>query len=168
MASWQFDFRLLPRIGVESYYRTIPVAITDRGVDETALWNNVPLTSNLRTQISQLLPRLDTWHADVERWGYEDGNRIDIVLEKESIVDVLVRVDAREISQVFLANLLQVARQNDWLVRTEDGRVFRPSLSRVLSAIHSSQAFGFVRDPVIFLEVLSRARDCEEERPPQN
>lgn len=168
MASWQFDLHLLPRIGAERRYGTLPAAIPLESIGDEEFWRGVSLTSALRTQISQMLPPLKSWTADIECWGYEDGNRIDIVLEKEAIVDFFVRVDVRESSQVFLVSLLQIARQNDWLVRTGDGRVFRPSLSRLLTAIQASQAFRFVQDPLRFLEALGRARTCDEERPPEN
>jgi hypothetical protein len=86
--------------------------------------------------------------------------------DDSAIADIFIRVDVRSLSQVFLVNLLELARKNDWLLRTQDERVFRPSLSRLLAAIHKSDAFRFVEDPRAFLDALERARQGEPEDDP--
>jgi len=113
---------------------------------------------HFRADFARLLPPLKSWSQNLEQWGHEDGNRIDVTWDNETISDVFIRVDVRNLSQVFLVGLLDLARKNAWLLRAQDGRVLRPSLTKLLSAIYKSDTFRFVDDPRAFLEALEKAR----------
>jgi hypothetical protein len=158
MALWQFDFHLLPRTEIERRFGRIATDGLHVGLEEKSLWDDVTLTSELAGQISQMLPSMESWSPDLHRWGREDGDRIEIVINDGKVEDFFIRVDVRDISQVFLINVLGLARTRDWVVRSENGIVSSPSLAKVLADIRASQSFRFVRDPTEFLAKLSHAQ----------
>lgn len=161
MATWQFDLHALPSGAVARIYPSTPLMIPRADMDSQVWWKGVATPVNLRTDLAKLLPPLKSWNSNLEQWGHEDGNRVDVMWDSGAIADVFVRVDVRNLSHVFLVKLLELARKNDWLLRTQDERVFRPSLTRLLSAIHKSDAFRFVEDPRAFLDALEKARQSE-------
>lgn len=155
MATWQFDLHLLPAVVISDLYRGIPLAIPRADFDSRKWWPGTAAPTNLGAELNKLLPPLTSWNSSLEQWGDEDGNRIDVLWDNRSIVDIFIRIDS--ISHVFLVGLLEVTRTHDWLLRTQDGRVLRPFMSKLLSAIPRSDAFRFVEDPRAFFEALEKA-----------
>jgi hypothetical protein len=156
VATWQFDMHLLPIASVSRAYGTTPLIIPRSEFDSQVWWEGVDSPSALRAHISRFLPPLQSWNKATDRWGIEDGDRIDISWENDSIASIFVRIDLRSMSQTFLAEVIGLARASDCLLRIADGRLLRPSMAKLLSAIHTSPAFRFVTDPVSFLRDL----DC--------
>lgn len=160
MAAWQFDFHLLPFEAVAKRYGGMPVAISRADFEETHWWMGC-VEPDLQASFAKLLPALESWSDSVQRWGDEQGNRIDVVTEGDTLEDVFVRVDVRNISQVFLIGLLEIARRADCVLLLHDGRVIRPSFTKVLTAIRKSDAFRFVENTDAFLRALERARETD-------
>ena len=161
MATWQYDFHLLPSAGVVSSYQTIPVVISQSDFDQEQWWERSPPPKEFESEISKLLPPLPTWNSDLKKWGFDDGNRIDTWRNKGTLSSIYVRVDVREVSLVFIATLMDMARRNGCLLRTQEGRVIPPSVAIVLSAIRGSKAFRFVQDPQAFLDALAKANESD-------
>src|SRR5690348_7117694 len=135
MATWQFDFHMLPAKVVSSFYQSTPLTIPRADFESQEWCKDIAAPANLRDGLTKFLSPLRSWSSNVERWGCEEGNRIDITWDNGAIAAILARVDVRNLSHVFLVHVLELARKNDWLLRTQDGRVFRSSLTRLLSAI---------------------------------
>lgn len=163
MATWQFDMHALPSASAARIYGCTPLRIPRADMDDQAWWHGVASPLHLRADLARLLPSLKSWTSGIEQWGYEDGNRIDVVWDGEAITDFFIRLDVRDLSRVFLVNLMEFLRRENWLLRTQDEQVFRPSLTRLLSAIHKSDVFRFVQDPLAFLKALEDARQTESD-----
>jgi hypothetical protein len=163
MATWQFDVHLLPRAEIITRYRAVPILISKAELDRGDWWKSVSTMECLESDLSRLLPRLDTWSDQIERWGSEDGNRIEVIREGDTICDVWLRFDVRGSSYAYLSCVVQVARRHDCMLRTEDGKVLRPSVSRLLTEIQGSSAFRFVENPALFLKALEAAREGESD-----
>jgi hypothetical protein len=159
MAAWQFDVHLLPLAEIITRYRAVPIHISKAELDRGDWWKGVSIVGGLKAELSGLLPRLATWNNQIERWGTEDGNRIEFMREDDSICDVWLRFDVRGNSYAYLSDVVQVARRHECMLRTEDGKVFRPSVTRLLTEIHGSTAFRFVESPEQFMKALETARD---------
>lgn len=161
MATWQFDIHALPSAAVARVYGSTPLTISRADFDVQEWWKDVPAPKSFRADLAKLLPPLKSWNSNLEQWGHDDGNRIDVMWSDGAIADIFIRVDVRNLSHVFLVNLLDLVRKNHWLLRTQDERVFPPSLSKLLSSIGKSDAFRFVEDPRAFLDALESARQSE-------
>jgi hypothetical protein len=155
MAAWQFDMHLLPAEAARRRYGATPLMIPRSDHDEGDWWKDQERLDNLPSEISKLLPTLSSWSNDLQRWGTEDGDRVDLLCHGRVVVDILVRVDVRDLSHTFVAGVMDMARRHGWCVRLASGRVIAPSTTKVLAAIRDSDAFRFVRDPAGFLALLS-------------
>jgi hypothetical protein len=162
VATWQFDLHLLPLASIARAYGVPPLIIPRSEFDGQLWWRDVDNPSTLRADISRFLPSLQSWNKTIDRWGLEDGDRIDVAWENESIASFFVRIDVRSVSQTFLVQVIELARANSWLLRIADGRLLRPSIAKLLSAIHSSPAFRFVTDPALFLRDLDSALKADQ------
>ncbi len=164
MAIWQFDIRMLPSEAVLRRHGVTAVIIPKNEIDdEEALWENLPISANFEDEISEILPRMQSWHRELRQWGCDDGDRIDLWTDGKAISGIKVRIDVRQISRIFIVKVLELARRHHWLIRTEDGQVFQPSFAKLLSAIHTSDAFRFVENPQRFLEELSNEQENDTE-----
>ena len=164
MAAWQFDFHVLPRDGVASIFGSTPLAITDDAFDTYRWWSNFQAHSEFEGNIAALLPRMTSWSFEVDRWGSEDGDRIDIVREGEKFSAVMVRVDTRRLSQYFLSGFVELAKKYNLVFRFGSGRVIRPSGGKLLGELRLSSAFRFSEDPKGFLESLEADGDLTSQK----
>jgi hypothetical protein len=155
VATWQFDFHLIPASSVERRFRVMPVALPVEEYDGTDWWEACELRAEIEADLSQLLPRGHSWDSERETWGEEDGNRFDLLGQGARIAEVFGRLDVRTLSLPFLNRVVDIARRRDLLIVTEDRHVLRPSLKELLAAIHRSRSFAFVTDPEGFLDNLA-------------
>ena len=163
MASWQFDFHFIPLDVITSHYGATPVVIANEDFERHDWWSGYQSGREIETEITSILPQLESWSSQVERWGSDDGNRVDLVWEATDITGIFVRVDVRQISQQFLTEIVNIARKHHFVIRLNDGRVIRPSVAKLLSATRSSDAFRFCEDPKSFIDSLNTALEDENE-----
>lgn len=157
MATWQFDFHFVPSDSVTRYFGATPTRITDEEFDERSWWTGHKAGRDLEAEMDSILPRIESWNVQLQQWGSDDGNRIDLLRDATDISDVFVRVDTRHISHTFLSDIVEIARRYRLLLRLVGGRIIRPSVSKLLSEIKASRAFQFSEDPKGFLESLDGA-----------
>ena len=151
MATWQFDIHLLPKAGALKHAQGDHIRIDE--VDSEEWWRGTD-KSALRIDLSELLSSAPSWHDDIERWGTEDGDRIELMSDGLLIVDVFIRIDVREISYKFLVQLLEFFRRNSLLLIAEGGAILEPRISDLIAAIRWSTSFRFVSNPTEFLQRL--------------
>ena len=155
MATWQFDFHLIPASSVEARFRAVPVTIPAEEYDRVDWWEGIDLLHDIEADLSNLLPCGRSWDSARETWGAEDGNRFDVLRDRHRIAEVYGRLDMRGLSLPFLNRVVEIARRRDLLIVTEDRHVLRPSMKELLAAIHRSRSFDFVTDPEGFLRQLA-------------
>jgi len=131
MAAWQADFDLRP--------------------------DNAPLPADFRERLDALLPRAKSWSPELEMWGSESGNRIDIWPTRDSSGgEAMLRFDLREYDPRWGAQVLAVVHgigRALWPVWS-DGPVIRDA-GELTFALRGSPAFRFVEDPEAFLRRVS-------------
>jgi hypothetical protein len=155
MATWQFDFVLVPR-----------TALADLPVDATAIEDSRPYwVGHARTAVLSWLGPLgvpqSTWTEDMVMWGSEETTCVSLLTEAEVIDELRVRLDLREPPPEMLDRALAIARSRDWIVITESGVVLEPTLDAVLHASKGSSAGRFVEDPRKFLDELRGGKKDE-------
>jgi hypothetical protein len=156
MAAWQYDFHLVPRKGVIDLYGTVPPCL-DRETFETAHWWREVAIADLDVILSSLLERGVSWDpAATITWGKEDGNRVDVLFESGTVRECFVRADMRVLMEGFLAAILRLASEQDWLIITPDLRVFEPTGEAIVADLARSGALKFVNDPEGFFRALKQ------------
>jgi hypothetical protein len=161
MAAWQFDMYLLPRASLAS--RGLHGgAIPEELFNNANWWQRFELQSDYQAQFSAMLPWSMPWSPEVQTWGFDGGNRIDVLLEGERPIEMRARLDVREPDLEFLRGLIAFAQANHLLFVTPDMRVIEPDFGHVWSAIASSGAMLFVRDPEAWLNRIGVDDSPEE------
>src|SRR5688572_3634650 len=105
MAVWQVDFYLVPRRAV--------TAITDRtpaALDATDWWATAAFPPDYRKRLATVAPLTPSSSTDLEMWGREDGNRVDVWSDGGRVRSVTARVDVRRLDSRFGAALLAFVR----------------------------------------------------------
>ena len=134
MATWQATFQLVPTRGFPADYRDT---------------------------LDQIAPRLRSWSRDIEWWGSEDGDRIDVLLERGWPIEGLIRIDLRGPSAEFIEAVLRFAADDGFRLLDEYRREIEPVVSEFMLALRGSRAFRFVEDPIRYLNRL-RAGGLED------
>ena len=134
MAVWQATFQLVPTRGFPAEYRDL---------------------------LDEIVPRIRSWSRDVEWWGNEDGDRIDVLLDAGWPTAGLVRIDLRELDSGFIHAVLRFAAQTGLRLVDEDGQAIEPALGEFMLALRGSRAFRFVENPVRYMNRL-RAGGLED------
>lgn len=160
MATWQFDFHLIPEAGVLRHYGASPAVIPQRAFDDENWWQGFVEEEQLCTGLTALLPPKESWSPELLQWGTEDGDRIDLLRNAGAFHDLLVRVDVRHVSIGFLVSLLALARRFGLVARMMDGRVRKASPRQLLEEIGRSDSFRFVADPIAFIRVMDEQSEA--------
>jgi hypothetical protein len=134
VAEWQATFQLVPTRGFPGEYRA---------------W------------LDQIVPRIRSWSRDVECWGSEDGNRIDVLLERGWPIEGLILVDLRDPNAEFIVGVLGVVTDGGFRLLDEHAREVRPTVREFALALRGSRAFRLIEDPVRYLS-RSRAAGLED------
>ena len=134
MAAWQASFAIIPS-------RTYP--------------------ADYQRRLDAVAPRAPSWSNEIQIWGMEDGNRIDLYLENGAPHDGLIRIDLRDPDPAFIRGTLAFLAASGCGLESEDGHWVEPNEGEFLVALRGSRAFRFVEDPARYLSRL-RAGGLED------
>lgn len=156
MAAWQVTFTIVPRRAL-ARVGSVPLS---RVIDEN-WWSEERLPLGYSQQLSAVAPAGTSWTTDLQTWGEEDGNRVDVWFENGRAVRMLARVDVRRLDAKFGAMLLQFARVADAVLIRNDGLVVEPLVGAFGAALRTSAAWQFAKDPAAYLASYSESDDQE-------
>ena len=161
MAVWQASFDLVPRERVPElfpgwfdppfgadYVEMLPTE------DPTELdwWASRQPPLEFRHTLDQLMPRIANWSPEVERWGSEDGDRIDVFSANGRVESIYVRLDMRAPNQRFIEAIASLAERMACDFVAHPGMLYEGSLGGLAVALRNSPALRFVDDPIGFLD----------------
>jgi hypothetical protein len=131
MATWQADFELRP--------------------------DDAPLPPDYRARLTTLLPVGRAWAPELEMWGEEDGDRIDVWPRVGTEGgEVLLRIDMRRFDPAWAARAFSTLRalgREFWPVWNDTAPIRDPDELEL--ALRGSPAFRFAEDPEEFLRRVS-------------
>ena len=128
MAAWQADFMLVPPSGT--------------------------LSPDYRARLGEVLPPGNSWSDDIELWGTEDGDRIEVSPATDGTVDLWARFDMRAPDSALCERFLSFVRLEELKMCDMAGRPVAPVLGEFVRALRRSLAFRFVTDPEEFFRRL--------------
>lgn len=158
MAIWQVDFEIIP----QKMLRGAPRPLTQALVTETPWWKGSPLPADYRAQLDAVVPRGRAGSADLESWGLEDGNRVDVRSAGGEITHVSARVDVRRLDARFGAALLGLVRRLGAALVRRDGLIVEPTIGAFAAALRDSPAWVSANDPAAWLAAQERDADADE------
>lgn len=160
MAVWQFDLHMIPRDAVIRMFSQVPTHLEMKRPQDVDWWigSEIPI-GDLRRRFSTLLPQAESWADNIEIWGKDDSDRIDLVAENETVAGVFVRVDLRQPLRTFPAGLVAVARELGCVLLTEQCEILEPEEGALIDAIRKSPAARFVSNPQKFFHDMTKVQE---------
>jgi hypothetical protein len=158
MATWQYEIFLLPSWTTDQRWISPETYAVTEHFDFTSLWERYERRKALRASLAVLLPPAQSWTPEIQMWGSDDGDRIEIVGEGDAISEIVVRLDVRTISNKFVHGIVDIAKEYDLTILTNDNHFIMPDYNGILNAIKTSGAARFVKDPIAFLTAIEKER----------
>lgn len=143
MAAWQVDLYVIPRLALAA----APVPITAQALASTNWWREATLPPDYQARITAMAPPAASTSPDLQTWGAEDGNRIEVRSEAGRPASVRVRVDVRVPDAKFAAALILFLRAADATLVRGDGTLIAPTAGGFGAALRGSIAWRFVHAP---------------------
>jgi hypothetical protein len=156
MAVWQVDFAIVPKEALAMKPR-VPVA----ELVDADWWSSERLPPGYAHQLAAIAPARSSGEAELQTWGQEDGNRVDVWLDHGKPVRMIARVDVRRFDAKFGAMLLQFARTAGAVLLRRDGLVVEPLVGAFGVALRTSSAWQYATDPAAYLTSYSEPGDHE-------
>jgi hypothetical protein len=148
MALWQYDTYLIPQSRLLERFGSIPVTVTDEQA-QSLHWNahHQPPT-DYAAHLSAFLKPAGSWHEDVQIWGSDLGNRVDVTRKADGVQTMRVRFDARECSaSPFLIRIVDWAQYCAGVFLTDEAHVVPPGVRPLLADMRQSPARRFAIHP---------------------
>jgi hypothetical protein len=142
MAAWQVHFSIIPRRA----FAAASAAKLRPSIDSD-WWSAERLPSDYQQKLGAVASPAPASSAEIQTWGTEDGNRIDVWSTGGRATMVTARVDVRRLDARFGAMLLQFARTADAVLVRSDGLVVEPLVGAFGAALRSSDAWRYANDP---------------------
>ena len=117
--------------------------------------------SDFRERLGRIAPPLRSWDDQLEMWGSEDGDRIDVWVEDGQPAEARVRFDLRTPSETFWLAVTQFTAVADTSLTNEAGVEVPPRLADLTAALEGSRAARFIEDPARYFNRL-RAGGLED------
>ena len=122
MAVWQVEFAFVPRRALAAKPRVARPQVMD-----TDWWSTERLPAAYAQQLAAIASPGSSGTAELQTWGEEDGNRVDVWSENGKATRMIARVDVRRLNTRFSAMLLQFARVAGAVLVRRDGLVVEPA-----------------------------------------
>lgn len=152
MAAWQYDISLVPREKMLQLVGYIPNILDPVLADTVDWWKGVQLPSDYETILSGILSPGASWSKSLKGWGDYDGDRIELLYENGSVVEINVRINIIKINLEYVSRLADFAKQTDSLIVNSNLELIEANLEAILKDIKSSRAFLFLQDPKAFFD----------------
>ena len=157
MPVWQVEFAIVPKRTLASTPRMVLAQVMD-----TNWWSTERLPPGYAHRLGAIAAPGAPPTPDVQTWGAEDGNRIDVWSVDGQAVRMTARVDVRRLDAKFSALLLQFARTARAVLVRRDGIVVEPIVGAFGAALRTSDAWQHASDPAAFFASYSKPEDDDE------
>lgn len=157
MAVWQVEFAVVPRRALAGKPRVELTQIMDAD-----WWSAERLPAGYSQQLAAVAPPGSSRAAELQTWGHDDGNRVDLWSENGKPMRMTARVDVRRLDARFGAMLLQFARVADAVLIRRDGLVVEPVVGAFGAALRTSEAWQYATDPAAHLASYAEPDDDDQ------
>ena len=156
MATWQFDFHLLPRSKILERYSRAPAQLSDEEFTAIDWWSGFALPGGYDSVLESFLPKYTSWNKDASTWGDENSDLIEIFFENNVPVEIFVRIDVRKLDINLLGKVSHFAKFCHCMLFLGDSeKLIEPDPLSLNYEIERSKAYKYVTDPNDFLDEIS-------------
>ena len=148
MAAWQVEFYIIPKSSLATAPSPLPIDM----LETVAWWAGAALPPDYRARFNAMTSPTHSPSADLETWGAEDSNRIEVRLADGRPIGVRARVDVRRPDAKFAAGLITFARAAGAALVRADGSAIEPTAGGFGLALRESAAWRYVQDRRVRVE----------------
>jgi hypothetical protein len=123
MAPWQVELYIIPKTSLATAPSPLPIDM----LETVAWWAGAALPPDYRARFNAMTAPSQSPSPDVETWGAEDSNRIDVRLADGRVIRVRARIDVRRPDAKFAAGLITFARVAGAALVRVDGAAIEPT-----------------------------------------
>ncbi|HEY0997787.1 MAG TPA: hypothetical protein VGD77_17490 [Gemmatimonadaceae bacterium] len=145
MADWQVEFHVVPQARITG---ARPAAAT---LASTDWWDDRAIDAAHLERLGAIAPAGASGGAGHQRWGRDEGNRVDVWSRDGRVQRIAVRVDVRRLDARFGAALLGFVRATGAVLVRGDGAVVPPTIDAYAAALRGSKAWRFANDPASWI-----------------
>ena len=159
MAIWQFQFSLVPILGIRRVHGKVVTKLPeyatrdpDAPVKELSefnnYWEDFDFSSDSVKSLQNLLPTKPSWSEDAKMFGSNEGDSIEVWDD-----DIECSIDVRNLNIPLLSAIVQIANDMQCKIILKDGgRLVDPDIQNVITELENSPATKFVLNPIEFIK----------------
>lgn len=154
MAIWQFGFLIIPEMMVLKKYNGNLDDMKSINFEDFTFWNGYYISESSIEKISKIMNQIQSWSDDIKQFGSLEETCIELLFEKNRLIEVSIRLDLRNLTSDILLTVIDFINDNNALILTQKGILLRPVVEDVIREIKKSDAYSFVKNPQEFLSSL--------------
>lgn len=158
MAAWQFHLQIVSKSEIEAKYNCIPETIGKDELEALDGWGEKFDGQKLYTLLSSFLIEKKSWSKEIKQWGKEDSNCFELVFDKNSLEEVVIRIDLRNFKDYLIDLTLKISNEVEGVIIINN-RTFSSSKKYIMRELVKSDANKFIVNPVKYLSDLENEYD---------
>ena len=139
MAIWQCEFFILPKsdtydLQYDSQYSDI------RLFEDDKYWKKAKIKKEIFSEISCLLKPEKSWSNEIDLYGNENGNRLEVLFDANNIIEsVTFRIDFRSEYGTVLRGIISLCEKNGFCIMDGNLNNLKLSFNAIKETINKSE-----------------------------
>jgi|GEM_PF-275115 len=148
MAIWQCKFFILPKsdtydLQYDPQYSDIKLFEDDK------YWKKAKIKKEVFSEISRLLKPEKSWSNEIDLYGSENGNRLQVLFDANNIIEsVTFRIDFRSEYEAVLRGIISLCEKNGFCIIDGNLKNLKLSFNAIKEAINKSKNKEFFTELV--------------------
>lgn len=150
MATWQFDFSIIPK---KEALKKI-----NQGNISIAPWDGYGISVSSIKELSKEFKQTKSWSDSIKQFGSLDETCIELCFEDKrfkKLKEVSIRLDLRSLTKEKLLKVIAFISDNNAMILTQEEKLIEPEINLITGEIKKSDAYSFVKDPYGFLNRIA-------------
>lgn len=142
MAIWQCEFFVLPKNDTyDLQYSDIKLFEDDK------YWKKAKIKKEIFSEISRLLKPEKSWSNEIDLYGSENGNRLQVLFDANNIIEsVTFRIDFGSEYEAVLRGIISLCEKNGFCIIDGNLNNLKLSFNTIKETINKSQNKEFLQN----------------------
>ncbi|KQR67243.1 hypothetical protein [Pedobacter sp. Leaf176] len=141
MALWHYSFIVIPKEETNMFVWEDKFKNSEYGFDDAPFWDFKLYDKSVFYELSKILPREDSWHSNIELYGNENSNNIEVYVDFKRIKSVSLRIDFRSNYSFILIEIIEFFILNGFTMLDENLELVILNFEIIKSIIDNSSQF---------------------------
>ncbi len=148
IAIWRCEFFILPKsdtydLQYDRQYGNIKLFEDDK------YWKKAKIKKEIFSEISHLLKPEKSWSNEIDQYGSENGNRLEVLFDANNIIEsVTFRIDFRSEYEAVLRGIISLCEKNGFCIIDGNLKNLKLSFSAIKETINKSKNKEFFAELV--------------------